>query len=453
MGPFSKRLDSTEIHDLAGLVRDRFGSDGEAAAFEAAAPLLRSAKKQQDAAQALVELTLESLFSSGDSADALLTALHNPEGDEALLLAVARGLEHARNINYLNAPAPDHALFRDAETVFGDRAGNATSEEEEVLWLDALASAARLRGRVGDQTAEAAFVRRIKLLPEAWGPHYDYGLFLKTRGRFEEGMRANQEAARLGGGEEESVLWNLGICATGAQEARVAFDTWTRLGQKLTQEGDQLPEGTYPDTKVRLAQRPLAERGVEDDDPGGEETIWIERLSGAHGIVRSVLYNDLGVDYGDVVLFDGAPITYHQVGADRVPVFPHLATLQRRHYQLYNFAATQAEPRQAGDLSAELPADAVVYSHTEQFVVLCRTCWEKGSSGHERHDEHEVGVVAGQIAAPPEVAPQQLLSRLEAAVAATEGVKVFCPGLLETAGELDRVEEAALRYEALVADL
>ena len=75
-----------------------------------------------------------------------------------------------------------------------------------------------------------------------------------------------------------------------------------------------LPEGLYPQCKVKLAERPLAERTADVDNPGSEETIWIERLSPCHGIIRSVLYYDLGVDYGDIILIDGAPITYHTYG-------------------------------------------------------------------------------------------------------------------------------------------
>ncbi|MGI1715343.1 hypothetical protein, partial [Escherichia coli] len=37
-----------------------------------------------------------------------------------------------------------------------------------------------------------------------------------------------------------------------------------------------------------------------------------------HGIIRSVLYGKLGVDYGDVILTDGAPITHHTYGEQQI---------------------------------------------------------------------------------------------------------------------------------------
>jgi hypothetical protein len=90
------------------------------------------------------------------------------------------------------------------------------------------------------------------------------------------------------------------------------------LGQHIEMGRFGLPEGSYGQVKVRLAEHPLAERKAGENDPGLEETIWIERLSPCHGIVRSALFQDLGVDYGDVVLFDGAPVTHHKYGEDHV---------------------------------------------------------------------------------------------------------------------------------------
>src|SRR5262245_37216130 len=136
-----------------------------------------------------------------------------------------------------------------------------------------------------------------------------------------------------------------------------ALQVWTQIGNKIGMGRFGLPEGRYSTCQVRLAERPLAARDGAHDDPGSEETIWIERLSPCHGIVRSVLYGDLGVDYGDVVLFDGAPITHHKYGEQSVPVFPHLTTLVRSGYQRFELAGTQASAGEIAELSAGLPLD------------------------------------------------------------------------------------------------
>ncbi len=225
--------------------------------------------------------------------------------------------------------------------------------------------------RQRDDVAEKSYKRLIELDPGHSGYHYGLGLFCKTRGRFREGLVANQKAASLEKEPRDAYEWNCGICATGARAGVVALEIWKRMGQKIEMGRFDLPEGGYPQCKVRLAQRPLAERTADTDDPGLEETIWIERLSPCHGIVRSVLFQDLGVDYGDVVLIDGAPITYHMYGETSIPIFPHLATLVRNNYQFYDFAGTQDTAGKLEACSEDLERDAIVYSHSESFQFLC----------------------------------------------------------------------------------
>ncbi|HMR05258.1 MAG TPA: hypothetical protein PKA88_05760 [Polyangiaceae bacterium] len=191
------------------------------------------------------------------------------------------------------------------------------------------------------------------------------------------------------------------------------------MGNKIEMGRFGLPDGSYDQLKVRLAERPLAERDPESepDDPGLEETVWVERLSPCHGIVRSALYQELGVDFGDVVLFDGAPITHHEYGEQSVAVFPHLATLVRPGYCIWRFGGTQGQPEQIGDLSRHLPDDAVLYVHTEQFQVLCRSCWEAGRVNSDRHQEVEHRVVTGKLCAPPGVNAAALREHLDKLVA------------------------------------
>src|SRR5262249_33430114 len=175
--------------------------------------------------------------------------------------------------------------------------------------LRGLATSARMLARQHDAIAESSHRKLTEIDPRKSEYHYNLGLFYKTRGRFEEGVAANQAAASLADEISESGEWNLRNCATGARNAVVALAGGKRMGQNIEIGRFGLPEGRYRPCKVRLAQRPLAERTADLDDPGEEETVWIERLSPCHGIIRSVLYGDLGVDYGDVILMDGAPIT------------------------------------------------------------------------------------------------------------------------------------------------
>jgi hypothetical protein len=230
------------------------------------------------------------------------------------------------------------------------------------------------------------------------------------------------------------VHWNLGICATGARDAATALHVWKDLfGQNVTLGRFGLPEGSYAPTKVRLAERPIAERapGRQPDDPGQEETIWIERLSPCHGIVRSALHHgQIGVDFGDLVLIDGAAITHETQGTDQVVVFPHLATLERPGYQIFRFAATQGRRRQVAELSEQLPADAVLYVLTEV-------------------DEH---AVTGKLCAPPATDAADLLAALDRAVAGAPDVHLYVPDLVARAGDQDRADRERHGMARLVAE-
>jgi hypothetical protein len=278
---------------------------------------------------------------------------------------------------------------------------------------------------------------------------YNLGLFFKTRGRFEDGMKSNQLAASLADEPIDSYEWNLGICATGARNGAVALEVWKRMGQKIEMGRFGLPEGSYPPCKVKLAQHPLAERHADLDHPGLEETIWIERLSPCHGIIRSVLFQDLGIDYGDVILIDGAPITYHTYGGTKIPVFPHLATLTRRNYQFFDFAGTQD---QSGQLSIGLADDITVYPHSENFRVLCANCWRDPDLDHERHERVEKHVVTGRIAAPGDIDPVQLLDRLDKAMVARSRCHLYAPGLCMAAGFEARASVEKRRFDLLTAN-
>ncbi len=104
-------------------------------------------------------------------------------------------------------------------------------------------------------------------------------------------MLANQMAARLVSKPIEEVT--SGISAFVPPVRAMVLSHWisgSACRTKSAMGRFDLPDGGYPQCKVRLAERPLAERNAADDDPGLEETIWIQRLSPCHGIIRSVLY-------------------------------------------------------------------------------------------------------------------------------------------------------------------
>ena len=433
--------------------KQRFIDEAEAdrsdSAWEALQPLLHAQPHQKDVALTLVELVEHGYLSRERSLEVLARVHEAHRTNELLLGLLGDALERARDLDMLNAPPPENELFATVVDNLAVLATKAQGTEHEHILLSGLATAARMMARQRDELAQTAYRRLLVLEPDVSHRHYNFGLFLKTRGRFQEGMVANQRAASLAKEPSDAIEWNLGICATGAREGATALEVWKRRKQKIEMGRFGLPEGSYPGCKVRLAERPLAERTADSDDPGLEETIWIERLSPCHGIIRSVLYQQLGVDFGDVVLIDGAPITYHKYGDREVPVFPHLATLVRSNYRFFDFAGTQDGEGRINSASADLDRDSVIYSHTENFSFLCAGCWRDQEIDHEHGETEEKHVVRGRIAAPPDVAPSELLRQIDAAMANRAPCRIYSPDLCAAAGLADRVAFERRRFDML----
>ena len=447
-GAPSKVLSPQEIKALEGQIVEAAKAGRTEDLWDRLQPLRNLQRHQQGAAAALIRIVGHACLERDQAADLLAEIVEAHPEDPALLKGLGACLEVVRDIDDLNAAAPDHPALQtivDRLAAARDRAG--PSEEEDLL--DALATAARMLARQRDALAEASYRRLVEIDPDCGSHHYNLGLFFKTRGRFAEGLAANRAAARLAKEPQEAIEWNLGICATGAGEGEAALEVWKRMQQKIEIGRFGLPDGGYPQCKVKLAQRPLAERSAAADDPGLEETIWIERLSPCHGIVRSVLYQDLGVDYGDVVLIDGAPVTYHTYGEEQIPVFPHLATLLRRSFQFYDFAGTQEEARQLADSSRDLERDAIVYAHSENYQILCASCWRDPDLDHETHEHEEKHVVTGRIAAPPNLDPAHLLDQLDQALAKRDPCRLYAPDLCIAAGAESRAEMERRRFDML----
>jgi hypothetical protein len=447
-GP-SAVLSTDEIGAIARDVVAEGQAGNKQAAWQKIQPLRKAQRHQPDAAMALLWLIDERSLAREEAAGVLSEIAVAHDEDVYILAALGQCLEAVRDVDDLNAPPPGHSIFQTMVEKLDRLARVYEGRPEQERILRGLATSARMMARQKDAIAESSLRKLTEIDPQGSAHQYNLGLFYKTRGRFAEGMAANQAAASLTKEVIDSCEWNLGICATGARNAETALGVWKRMGQKIELGRFGLPEGGYPACKVKLAERPLTARAADLDDPGEEETVWIERLSPCHGIIRSVLYGNLGVDYGDVILMDGAPITHHTYGEQQVPVFPHLATLLRRNYQFFDFAGTQETARQLVDLSEELDGDAVIYSHSENFKTMCANCWRNPDIDHEVHERMEKHVVTGRIAAPPDIAPARLLDLIDKGIERRGTCQLYAPDLCAAAGLLARERIDRRRFSLL----
>jgi len=450
--PFSKSLTKAKIKKIWQNVEKADERKDPEAVWQHIQPLLKAQAEHENAFGALISIVYDGHLTREQASDVLEQIYDAHKDDISVVTKVGSCLENVRDIDDLNAPPPEHPLIQTLLVRLMELSLSCNGTEYEENVLEALCLTARLMARQQDEVAERSYKRLTEVLPDTDWVFFNYGLFLKTRGRFEEGIKIQKRALELSDEPGQAYYWNLGICATGAGNGERALEIWKGQEQNIEMGRFDLPEGGYPSCKVRLAEFPLAERGKENDYPGLEETIWIERLSPCHGIIRSVMVQNLGIDYGDVIMFDGAPYTYHTYGDKQIPVFPHLSTLRRLNYQFYDFVGTQDQAEQISSISGELERDAVVYVHTENYKILCMSCFRDPDTQHEKHDNEEHHVVTGRIAAPPEMNAKDLLAQIDAASAAKISCRIFSPDLCAAAGDDDRSKFEQRQFDILSSD-
>ncbi|MBW2546487.1 MAG: tetratricopeptide repeat protein [Deltaproteobacteria bacterium] len=278
----------------------------------------------------------------------------------------------------------------DAEQREGDIAGNLYAT---------LGNALRLCGPGRDAEAQEAFTRAIEIDPERGEWWYDAGLLDKWRGRFADGYAANEQA-RMRMGSERPVLWNLAICATALGKADEAIEAWEEIGvpARLDRRRGMPYVAGLPPMLLRVLSRPSPTDGTSPlpAKTVGFELVWIAPLSPCHGVVQSPTFRDAPIDYGDLVLWDGAPVAAHRTSSDEtVPVFPLLEVLRPGDERRWAFVALEREPGALEGLEAALPGGTRVFVQEERVEHHCAAC-EAG----EPHEHGEGGTAPVSVPAP-----------------------------------------------------
>jgi hypothetical protein len=356
------------------------------------------------------------------------------------------------------------AALDEAEKQDGDVAGSLYAT---------LGNALRLCGPGRDADAQEAFTRAIEIDPERGEWWYDAGLLDKWRGRFDDGYAANEQA-RMRMGPQRPVLWNLAICATALGKAEEAVEAWEEIGvpARLDRSRGMPYVAGLPPMLLRVLSRtaPTDATSPLSDKAVGFELVWIAPLSPCHGVVQSPTFRDAPIDYGDLVLWDGAPVAAHQNSAgDTVPVFPLLEVLRPGNERRWPFVALEREPGALDGLEEQLPEGSRVFVQQERVEHHCAAC----ASG-EPHEHGGADAVPGSVWATPAESGPAGLARgkiivqpgqdLEAFRTAWEGamaarpVSVSLPALYEELGDAKQagqehqawrgIEGKALRHKA-----
>ncbi|MBT8453034.1 MAG: tetratricopeptide repeat protein [Deltaproteobacteria bacterium] len=335
-----------------------------------------------------------------------------------------------------------------------------------------LGNALRFCGPGKDAEAQEAFTRAIELDPERGEWWYDAGLLDKWRGRFDEGYAANEQA-RMRLGDQRPVLWNLAICATALGKAEEAVAIWEQLGvpARIDRSRGMPFVADLPPMLLRVLSRTPGTDATSQlpDKTVGFELVWIAPLSPCHGVVQSPTFRDAPIDYGDLVLWDGAPVAAHQASAgEAVPVFPLLEILRPGDERRLRFVGLEREPGAVRSLREALPDGVHLFTQEERVEHHCAAC-EAG----EPHD-HEPGSVSaaapateaasaqgslirGKLIVPAALQLDELLAAWESAVKDRQ-VSIALPELYEAIGDAKRagqehqawrgIERKALRKKA-----
>ncbi|HKR66142.1 MAG TPA: hypothetical protein VJZ00_20595 [Thermoanaerobaculia bacterium] len=149
------------------------------------------------------------------------------------------------------------------------------------------------------------------------------------------------------------------------------------------------------------------------------------------------------VDYGDIVLFDGAPVGYRDDGKTRTPRFPLLQMLRAGEYKRYWFRARQPRGGFLGSLESQLPEETFFYVHDEKVNLLCRDC-ARGDRPQHDHSNAETFYVRGKFVVPNRFVDAALSRTLDEVIG--DRALVAIPQLYQDLGDAARARRDEQRW-------
>ncbi len=305
-----------------------------------------------------------------------------------------------------------------------------------------LADALRMMGPEHDADALQAYQLALAIDGDNGWWWFQLGLLHKWRGRFREALEANRKAfARLSqaqtqggartngtsstaqtpGAAPKQVLWNLAIAATALGEGQLALDAWEQIGIRGNLSGAGLPYvPDMPPMQLRVAT--LGEdTGRSDPLPPQAvtfEVLWVQPLSPCHGVVQSPTVRRASIDYGDVVLWDGAPVRMNEVDGRAMPVFPLLWILRPGEEKRLRFVGME---KTRGTI------DAVAQDLGEQVEVAVFDRRANDADGNS--------IFYGKLLVAADQDLSVVRSALEASIRARAGITLAVPTLYELLGD------------------
>ncbi len=369
------------------------------------------------------------------------------ESDAELMIALTAALLRVAEQRPPDEPpfekGPAHLAAGAAQRCFEGLAASARTEPALGGYLQInLADALRMMGPEHDADALQAYQLALAIDGGNGWWWFQLGLLHKWRGRFREALEANRKAfARLSkaqaeggartngaastaqtpGAAPKQVLWTLAIAATALGEGQLALDAWEQIGIRGTLSGGGLPYvPDMPPMQLRVAT--LGEdTGRSDPLPAQAvtfEVLWVQPLSPCHGVVQSPTVRRASIDYGDVVLWDGAPVRMNQVEGRAVPVFPLLWILRPGEEKRLRFVGMEKTRGTIDEVARDL-GDQVEVAVFDRRV----------------NDAEGNSVFYGKLLVAAGHALSDVRTALEASIRARAGITLAVPTLYELLGD------------------
>lgn len=369
------------------------------------------------------------------------------ESDAELMIALSAALLRVAEQRPPDEPpfekGPAHLAAGAAQRCFDGLAAAARTDPAIGGYLQInLADALRMMGPEHDADALQAYQLALAIDGENGWWWFQFGLLHKWRGRFREALEANRKAfarltkvqgqggartngtgstAHTPGAAPKQVLWNLAIAATALGEGQLALDAWEQIGIRGQLSGAGLPYvPDMPAMQLRVAtlgedtgrSDPLPQKAVTF------EVLWVQPLSPCHGVVQSPTVRRASVDYGDVVLWDGAPVRMNEVDGRPVPVFPLLWILRPGEEHRLRFVGME---KTRGTI------DALAQDLGEQVEVAV--------FDRRANDADGSSIFYGKLLVAAGHPLSDVRTALEAAIRARPGITLAVPALYETLGD------------------
>ena len=171
-------LSLDEITSLAKEIGADIDAERTETAWDKLQTLRRAQRHQRDAASALLHVIDRADFPFEDAAEVVAEVADAHADDVDILASLGDCLEAARDIDDLNAPPPDEAVFGQVFDRLSAAVAEHAGKPEEPALRRGLAIAARMMARQHDDVAEENYRRLLDFDPKNSTSHYNLGLLL-----------------------------------------------------------------------------------------------------------------------------------------------------------------------------------------------------------------------------------------------------------------------------------